>query len=249
MCSAVSPISGQLYKEVGAGGFSSVDGSVEFYGRVNALVNSRMTVLDFGAGRGKDAVDDPVQYRRALRILKGKARVVIGADIDRVVAENPSVDSAVQIDEWRGLPFASESIDLLLCDHTFEHVRYPEAVAAELDRVLKPGGWLCARTPNRWGYIAIGARMIPNRFHTRALRIFQPFRRPGDVFPTAYKLNTLRAIADYFPAGRFRDCSYYYNPDPAYFGTSLALNRFARAAFRFFPQRNSAVLMVFKQKI
>ena len=35
----------------------------------------------------------------------------------------------------------------------------PESVAAEIDRVLRPEGWICARTPNRNGYIAWGARL------------------------------------------------------------------------------------------
>jgi len=239
----------ELYREIGAGGFSSIDGSVEFYGRVNALLRADMCVLDFGAGRGKDAVDDPVEYRRGLRTLRGKARMVIGADIDPIVGTNPSVDHATQIEEWRGLPFASESVDLLLCDHTFEHVRYPGPVAAELERILKPGGWICARTPNRWGYIAIGARLVPNRFHKAALRIAQPVRRSDDVFPTAYKMNTRAVVDHYFPTDRFRDCSYFYNPEPAYFGDSLSLHRLAQAGFRFLPSRCSAVLMIFKQKI
>lgn len=238
----------QLYKEIGAGGFSAIDGSVEFYGRVNALLTSDMRVLDFGAGRGKDAVDDPAEYRRGLRTLKGKVRIVVGADIDPIVGTNPSIDQAVQIEEWRGLPFASESMDLLLCDHTFEHIRHPGPVTAELDRILKPGGWICARTPNRWGYIAVGATLVPNRFHAAALRVAQPVRKSKDVFPTAYKLNTRRALSKYFPQDRFRDCSYFYNPEPAYFGSSLSLLRLAQMSFRLLPSPCSAVLMIFKQK-
>jgi SAM-dependent methyltransferase len=247
--SGASPVSSALYREIGAGGFSSIDGSLQFYGRVNALLSDGMSLLDFGAGRGKDATDDPIDYRRRLRTLKGKVRMVVGADIDPIVRDNPSLDHAVQIEEWRGLPFASESFDLLLCDHTFEHVRFPGAVAAELGRVLKRGGWICARTPNRWGYIAIGARLVPNRFHKTALRVVQPFRQPCDVFPTVYKLNTLPAINRHFPSERYRDCSYFYNPEPAYFGASVTLNGLAATASRHLPIRYSAVLMIFKQKL
>lgn len=242
-------LSSRLYNEVGAGGFSSIDGSVEFYGRINALLSPGMTVLDFGAGRGKDVVDDPVDYRRGLRTLKGKVRFVVGADVDPALRHNPSLDASVLTEEWRGLPFASRSIDLVLSDHTFEHVRFPDAVTSELDRILKPGGWICARTPNRRGYIALGARVVPNRFHRMALRAAQPFRKPEDVFPTAYALNTLTTLGRFFPSSRYRDCSYFYNPEPAYFGTSLTVNRVARAVLRLVPDRFAPVLMVFKQKM
>lgn len=42
----------RMYPEIGAGGFSSIDGTVEFYGRVSSLVKDDSVVLDFGAGRG-----------------------------------------------------------------------------------------------------------------------------------------------------------------------------------------------------
>jgi SAM-dependent methyltransferase len=46
-------------------------------------------------------------------------------------------------------------------DFTFEHIVDPAQAARELDRVLKHGGWLCARTPNRYGYIALANRFVP----------------------------------------------------------------------------------------
>ena len=38
------------FPEVGAGGFTSLDGTIEFYTRINALLMPGMTVLDFGGG-------------------------------------------------------------------------------------------------------------------------------------------------------------------------------------------------------
>jgi SAM-dependent methyltransferase len=236
-----------LYPEVGAGGFSSVDGTVEFYARVNSLLAKHMVLLDFGAGRGKDAVDDPVEYRRALRNLRGKVGLVVGADIDPIVASNPSLDSAVIVGSQR-LPFATASIDLILSDHTFEHVKDPARVAQELDRVVKPGGWICARTPNRWGYIAIGATIVPNKLHRAALRRLQPGRKPEDVFRTEYRLNTIRTVCRYFPKERYVHHTYYHNSEPAYFGNQLRANQAARTILRFAPTPLSATLMVFMRK-
>src|SRR5262245_1623295 len=93
-----------FFPELGAGGFSRVDSTVQFYERVNALVNSESVLLDFGAGRGRFHVDDVVHYRRKLRDFRGKVREVIGADVDPIVATNPSLDRAFVLDPCRSIP-------------------------------------------------------------------------------------------------------------------------------------------------
>lgn len=70
----------------------------------------------------------------------------------------------------------------------------PEAFFAEAARVLKPGGVFCARTPNRYGYFALAARAIPNRWHAKVLRRVMPERQEQDVFPTRYWCNTGRRL-------------------------------------------------------
>jgi SAM-dependent methyltransferase len=237
-----------LYPEVRAGGFSRVDGNIEFYGRINSLLRPSMTVLDYGAGRGKDASDDPVTFRRELRILKGKVAEVIGIDTDPAVLTNPSVDRPIVVDERDALPLADASIDLILSDFCFEHLSDPARAAGELDRVLKPLGWICARTPNRWGYIALGARAFPNRLHTRLLGRLQPGRLVHDTFPTRYRLNTRHQITTCFPPSQYLDCTYGVDSEPAYFGTSLTATRMAKMLIGITPERFSALLYVFLQK-
>ena len=238
----------RLYPEVQAGGFSRVDGNIEFYSRVNALLIPEMVVVDFGAGRGKDASDDPIEFRRSLRNLQGKAAEVIGVDIDPAVLSNPSVDKAIVAVDNEPLPLGDESVDLIVSDFCFEHIQSPGPVTQELDRVLKVGGWICARTPNRWGYIGIGANCVPNRHHTRMLTRLQPGRLAKDIFPTAYRLNTRRQLRRYFPPPRYLDCTYGHNSEPAYFGTSLIASRAARTVFKFAPERVCALWYVFVQK-
>jgi hypothetical protein len=72
-------------------------------------------------------------------------------------------------------------------------------VVAELHRVVAPGGWVCARTPNRRGFIAVGARLVPNALHVRALKKLEPERKDFDVFPTRYRLNTMGQVRRAFP--------------------------------------------------
>lgn len=43
-------IEASWFPEVGAGGFTSLDGTIEFYTRINALLAPHMTLLNFGGG-------------------------------------------------------------------------------------------------------------------------------------------------------------------------------------------------------
>lgn len=192
-----------FFPESAAGGYFPVDGTVDFYCRVNGLVQTSDVVLNFGAGRGKGAAEDPVPYRRALQTLRGKCAKVIGVDIDTAILANDDVNEAYVIAPGERLPIASESVDVIVSDWVFEHISTPSAVCSEFDRVLKPGGSVCARTPNRWGYIGISARIVPNRFHVSCLKVLQPSKNERDTFPTAYKLNTRRAMRANFPEGQW----------------------------------------------
>lgn len=238
----------QFYPEVSAGGFSHVDGTVAFYSRVNALLQPEMTVLDFGAGRGRAVQEDPVPYRRALQTLQGKCRRLIGADVDEAVLQHPRLDEAHVIPEHGPLPLADGSVDLIVSDATFEHITHPEAVASELARVLKPGGWLCARTPNRWGYIGLGTNLIPNRWHVALLKYLQPHRKAVDVFPTAYRLNTRAALKKHFPEATWEHCSHGHFAEPAYFGTSKLLWALVLFSYRLTPPGGAPTWMVFLRR-
>lgn len=242
-----SALFARLYPEASAGGFSHVDGTVDFYQRINALLLPHMTVVDFGAGRGQSS-EDPVAYRRSLSILRGKVDRLIGLDVDDAVLDNPNVDEAHVISTGAPLPRADETVDLVVSDFTFEHITDPAWASSELTRVLKPGGWICARTPNKWGYIGVPTRLIPNRLHNAVLRRAQPHKQPQDTFPTTYQLNTFTDLARYFSPERFHHASYTTNSEPAYFGASVTMWRLVRASYRLTPERLGSMLLVFLQK-
>ena len=244
----MTPIKQRFFPEVAAGGFSRVDGTVALFSRVQALVDPGSVVVDFGAGRGRGSFEDPVPYRRGLRTLKGKVARVIGVDIDDAVLGNPSLDEAVLWDPSGPIPLADASVDLIVSEATFEHIADPGPVTAELGRILKPGGWICARTPNRWGYIGIGANLVPNRWHVAWLRHLQPHRQEIDVFPTTYRLNTRGALRRYFPEPDFRHCTYGHHGEPAYFGSSGIAWSMVLILQRFTPEAMAPMLMVFIQK-
>lgn len=238
----------RMFPEIGAGGYSRVDGTVEFYGRVNALLRPDMTVMDLGAGRGAQLLVEPTSYRTRLATLRGKVAKVIGVDVDDAVFENPYLDEAGLIEIGKPYPFPDGTFDLILSDWVLEHVANPAEFAAEIDRVLKPGGWFCARTPNRWGMVGLATNLIPNRLHTRTLSKLQPGRQSQDVFPTEYRLNTLGRLRAAFPADRWENYSYLTNPEPPYVQKSLLAMQLVRLAWRFAPDHFGTVLDVFLRK-
>lgn len=235
------------FPEVSAGGFSRVDGTVNFYQRINALVRTDSTVVDFGAGRGA-FLEDPVAYRRDLRLLKGRVRQVIGVDVDKAVMSNPALDRAYIVTPGDKISIMEESVDLVVSDFVFEHVAEPAATAAELTRILKPGGWLCARTPNKWGIIGIAARLTPNRWHVPALRRLQPHKREIDTFPTLYRLNDMAALNRYFPAASFENYSYWFDGDPSYVANSRVAWKTWLAISAVMPERGRSIFGIFLRK-
>ncbi|HET6519339.1 MAG TPA: class I SAM-dependent methyltransferase [Geminicoccaceae bacterium] len=242
------PALARLYPEMAAGGWPRFAPRIEFYARVRSLLRPDMTVLDFGAGRGQWFAD-PVAFRRDLASLRGRCAEVVGADVDPAVRGNPTVDRAVVLTPGRPLPFPDASFDLIVAWAVFEHIEDPEGCAGELARVLKPGGWLCAWTPNARGYVGLGARLVPNRLHARLVRRISPYKREErDVFPTWYRMNTLGRLRRLFPEPAFQHVSYAANGVPGYFLNSYLLGAAMRFLFRFVPESLSAWLFVFVRR-
>ncbi len=188
----------RFFPESNVSGFSHVDGTIGFFSQIAAVVRPTDIVLDFGAGRGEILLEDVVDYRRNIGQLRGRCAHLDGCDIDPVVLKNPFLDEAKIVAEGDCLPYEDSRFDVIIARYVFEHVEYPQQMARELLRVLKPGGLIAAITPNKWGYIGVGARLVPNRHHTKVLSRGQSERKPEDVFPTRYKINTLRDLEKIF---------------------------------------------------
>jgi SAM-dependent methyltransferase len=233
--------------EVRAGGFARDDGAVSFFSRINALLEPQMTVVDLGAGRGVSLLG-PDTYARRLMTLQGKVKHVVGIDVDDAVAEHP------RLDEWHVVPIGSPyplpdaSVDVVVANWVLEHVADPAGFVSEIGRVLRPGGWFCARTPNRWSYVGIAANLIPNRLHTAIMGRLWPERSEQDVFPTVYRMNTPGALRRWFPDGGWHNASYSANPTPKYHGNNAALFGLVGLYQTLMPSPLRTDMMVFMQK-
>lgn len=89
------------------------------------LRDVRGVVLDLGAG------------------LRPFADLIPGRTIAIDHRPRPDIDA---IGDAHHLPFADNSIDAIVCTEVFEHLTDPPTAAAELIRVLKPGGRLVLTT-------------------------------------------------------------------------------------------------------
>ena len=242
------PIEHRIYPECHAGLYSHRDCTVAFYSRIHAVLGEGMVLLNVGAGRGANIINDISPYRRKLQVFKGHVNKVIGIDIDAAVYKNPDLDEAYVVSGDMQWPVPDESIDIVVSDHVLEHVDDPGAFAREVKRVLKPGGWFCARTPAKWGYIGIATRAIPNSLHVRMLQKLQPHRKAEDVFPTRYRLNSGRSLRHYFSENQWQHCSYGYNGVPGYHANSRLLFRLVEVWCWLMPRQLSAKIHVFIQK-
>ncbi len=209
--------------------FSAIDGTVMFFNFVRSccLRTKATDVLDYGAGRGMFWYEDQSDYRKSLRDLRTTGATVTACDIDDAVLSHPCSDRQVKIELGQALPFEDNSFDVIVSENTFEHIEDATFVAAELNRILRPGGYICARTPNRAGYLRLFAGLVPNRLHVDVLSSVQPDRKAEDVFPTIYKMNSPSQIKALFP-----DCEVYHSytmGEPAYYFN----NRAVYAAFKF----------------
>ena len=203
----------RYYPESRFGGFTNVDGSIAFYLRVRSLLTPSAFVLDVGCGRGVRA-DDPVPIRRDLRTLRGRCRHVLGIDVDKRITDNPFVDEyrPIEGDCW---PVEDGVVDLCLSDNVLEHVQDPEQFFAECRRTIKPGGYLCLRTPNALNYISLASKIIPRRFQLAVLKkVSHTERQEQDIFPTVFRCNTKRRLRRMLDKHGFEHCVYGFEAEP-----------------------------------
>jgi SAM-dependent methyltransferase len=91
-------------------------------------------VLDLGCGTG-----------HSFHLLAPRETVGVDADAESLEGQ----DRETVVADMRELPFEDDSFDSVIAAHSLEHVPNPEAVLAEVARVLRPEGTAMFTTPNR----------------------------------------------------------------------------------------------------
>ncbi len=242
----------RLHPERAIDNFTRLDGTITFFSFAKAamLRAGAKTVMDFGAGRGQNFHDAGKPGTSAFRLdlmdLRTGGADVWACDVDPVVMEHPASHHQQIIGADGILPFPDNMFDVIVSDVTFEHVTNPDIVASELLRVTRPGGYICARTPNVYGYPSLAAMLVPNRLHVAALRWIAPSKEARDVFPTVFKMNSVGAIKRLFAGATvhwYRDSA-----EPSYYFNTYILYQGFRLFHRLLPNILATSLCVFIQK-
>ena len=169
-----------------------------FEQQVGTLIEPGRTVLlDAGCGRTV-----PV-----LRKFLGRAGRLIGVELVDFTDVPPGIE--VHNSDLGRLPLPDASVDLVMSRSVFEHLTDPDAVYRELARVLRPGGRVVFLTANLWDYGTMVARLVPNRFHAKVVKVVEG-RQEEDTFPTAYRTNSRSAVDRLAAASGFRVQSFEY---------------------------------------
>jgi SAM-dependent methyltransferase len=110
---------------------------------------ARIPFFQEAIGRGRRVLDLGCRSGAFTRhFLDGNE--VVGLDVDRVAlakAAELGIETVVANVE-EPLPLPDASFDAVVAGELLEHLRLPEALVAEIQRVLRPGGVLVGSVPN-----------------------------------------------------------------------------------------------------
>jgi len=192
-----------------------IDGTMKYGALLCRYIAPRATVLDVGPGPGTG-----FSHRQFL-----EGRRIIGIDPDPAVLSNCSVDESV-IGTAEDLPFEDMSFDAVVSNYVLEHIVRPRAAAAEIARVLRPGGYFLFRTPNRWHYVTLASLVTPHWLHKLLVSWLKGREEGSNPCPAFYRCNTREVVRRVFcAAGLAIEVLETIEAEPAYL-------RFSRVAYR-----------------
>ncbi len=175
------------------------------YGRAQLLefakdIDSVESVLDVGAGRGTDLLGVKALFPQAqLYGLEGYA-----PNVELLTSKGITV-FPVDIERQR-IPLPDGSLDLVLSNQVFEHLKELFWVTHEISRVLRPGGSLILGVPNLASFhnrvlLAVGRQptcINNSSAHVRGFTKHDLLRFMSNTFPGGYELTGF-AGSNFYP--------------------------------------------------
>jgi len=181
--------------------------------RILASNNVKPTMIVLDAGCGKRSVIGEEK-------LKAHKTVGLEASIDDLQL-NSTVDLRV-VGNLVNIPFKQGIFDLIVCRNVVEHLERPQEVFIEFNRLLKSGGLLMVRTPNKFNPIMFLSAILPLNVRTWIKKnLF--YDTEGDTFPTYYRCNSMGRMNKTLKRCGFQRTSTAYDGLMTYFNFSKIL--------------------------
>ena len=115
------------------------------------FVPERIPLFRDAIGTGKRVLDLGCRSGALTRhFLDGNS--VVGLDVDAAALEKAAAlgIEPLQANVEEPLPLDDASFDAVVAGELFEHLQFPDALVAEIRRVLRPGGLLLGSVPNAY---------------------------------------------------------------------------------------------------
>ncbi len=115
------------------------------------FVPERIPLFQAAIGRGRRVLDLGCRSGALTRhFLEGNA--VVGLDVDAAALAKAEVlgIEPVRANVEEPLPFEDATFDGVVAGELLEHLQFPDALVAEIARVLRPGGVLVGSVPNAY---------------------------------------------------------------------------------------------------
>jgi len=173
--------------------YRKIKTTLEVYdGEIAPLIDENKALLDAGCGK-KSLV---AQYSDRVKLSVGMDVVL------EAIKKNETRRDYVLGDASR-LPFAENTFDIVASQWMVEHIPNPEIVAAEVYRVLKPGGSLVVATNSFYHPMMLFSWVFPARMRDWLKKVLLPSFIEEDTFPTYYRFNGLGRIHKTMTAAGF----------------------------------------------
>ena len=139
-------------------------------------------VLDLGCGEGRHVLSAYLEadvHSVGVDLSLDDLRATQQKFSEYADPDNPAKSFTLASANALSLPFADHSFDVVICSEVLEHIPDYRAALAEIERVLKPGGLLCASVPRTWPericwFFSAAYHQVPGGhlriFRARALR-------------------------------------------------------------------------------
>ena len=210
----------------------------EYYaGIVNKCLRNGNSWLDVGGG---DRLFPG--FPTLERTLASRAAHLVAVDPSANVLKNKFATERIQssLEDFT----TEQRFDIVTARMVLEHVQNPPAFLDSIYHHLKPNGVFIAYTVNLWSFVTCTSRLVPDALHNPIKRLFWG-TDAKDTFPTAYKLNTRRALYDATKQAKMDEEFFAYIDDCSIlsgFRTLGTLELLAWNVMRFgkikYPERN-----------